>query len=143
MPGIPHPRPLDAIVERFRREFGEPRPRCFFAPGRINLVGAHLDYNGGDVLPMAVDRGLYAAVRLRSDGRLRLCSVDQDLAIDVDGAEVGVRTRAEWGWAGYPIGVWHGFLQRTSRGRVITNRGLGHLGLPFKAVGVVEQEELF
>lgn len=42
-----------------------------------------------------------------------------------------------------PYLIRHGFLQRTSRGRVITNRGLQHLGLPFKAPSVVEQEELF
>lgn len=107
------PRLLDALVERFRAEFGGGRPRCFFAPGRINLVGAHLDYNGGDVLPMAVDRGILAAVQLRNDGRLRLRSLDQELAVDVDGATIGGRTRAEWGWAGYPLGVWHGFQQRT------------------------------
>lgn len=109
----PTERLLDAIVERFRREFGGERPRCFFAPGRINLVGAHLDYNGGDVLPMAVDRGIWAAARLRADGRLRLRSRDQELAVDVDGDTVGGRMRPEWAWAGYPIGVWHGFQQRT------------------------------
>lgn len=103
---------LDAIVRRFRDEFGPPAPRIFFAPGRINLVGAHLDYNGGDVLPMAVDRGLCAAMRVRGDGRLRLRSLDQELAVEIDGDRVGRRTTPEWGWAGYPIGVWHGFQQR-------------------------------
>jgi len=68
------------------------------------------------VLPMAVDRGIYAAVRLRADGRLRLRSLDQELAVDVDAAQVGRRTRPEWGWAGYPLGVWHGFQQRTGSG---------------------------
>ncbi len=104
---------LDAVVGRFRGEFGGALPRCFFAPGRINLVGAHLDYNGGDVLPMAVDRGIYAAAVARADGRLRLRSLDQQLAVDLDVAAVGRRMRSEWGWAAYPIGVWHGFQQRT------------------------------
>jgi galactokinase len=113
MSAVPPDRLLAALKERFRREFGAEPPRLFFAPGRINLVGAHLDYNGGDVLPMAVDRGIYAAGRLRSDGRLRLRSIDQELAVDVDGAQIGRRTRPEWGWAGYPLGVWHGFQQRT------------------------------
>jgi galactokinase len=103
---------LDAIGRRFAAEFGGPAPRRFFAPGRINLVGAHLDYNGGDVLPMAVDRGIYAAARLRSDGRIRLVSLDQDAAVEVDAADVGARTRPEWGWAAYPFGVWHGFRDR-------------------------------
>ncbi len=113
MSAVPPARLLAALTERFHREFGGEQPRVFFAPGRINLVGAHLDYNGGDVLPMAVDRGIYAAVRLRSDGQLRLRSLDQELAVDVDAAQVGRRTRPEWGWAGYPLGVWHGFQQRT------------------------------
>ncbi len=101
---------LDAIAARFRGEFGgDGAVRRFFAPGRINLVGAHLDYSGGDVLPMAVDRGIYLAIQKRDDSRMRLRSLDQQLAVDVDGAQVGSRTRPEWGWAGYPLGVFCGF----------------------------------
>ena len=103
---------LDAIGARFRTEFGGAPFRCFFAPGRINLLGAHLDYHGGDVLPMAVDRGIYLAIRARDDGRIRLRSVDQPQAIDVAAADVGERTRPELAWAGYPLGVWHGFQQQ-------------------------------
>ncbi|MEO6595545.1 MAG: galactokinase family protein, partial [Planctomycetota bacterium] len=113
----PRSRLLDVLDSRFRAEFGPGAFRHFFAPGRINLVGAHLDYNGGDVLPMAVDRGIYAAMRLRADSRLRLRSLDLDLAVDIDGADVQGRARADWVWANYPIGVWHGFHQRTGLGR--------------------------
>lgn len=109
------PKLLHAIRTRFREAWGDPAPRCFFAPGRVNLVGAHLDYNGGDVLPMAVDRGVYVAARLRTDGRIRLCSIDQPLVVEVDGSQVGARTKAEWGWAGYPLGVWHTYGQRTGK----------------------------
>jgi galactokinase len=115
MTGSVRERLLDAISERFRREFAGPPPRRFYAPGRINLVGAHLDYNGGDVLPMAVDRGLYVAVRLRGDGHIRLRSLTVERQVDVDAAAVGTRTLAEWGWGGYPLGVWHGFRTRTGR----------------------------
>lgn len=104
---------LDAIAVRFRSEFGDGPLRRFFAPGRINLVGAHLDYNGGDVLPMAVDRGIYVAIRPRRDGKLRLRSLDLGLAVDVEAAAVGERTRPEFGWAGYPLGVWRGFQGET------------------------------
>ncbi|HEX5052338.1 MAG TPA: galactokinase [Planctomycetota bacterium] len=116
---IPTPRSrlFDALHARFRTDFGAGAFRQFFAPGRINLVGAHLDYNGGDVLPMAVDRGIYAAMRLRADSRLRLRSLDLDLVVDVDGKDVQGRARPEWGWASYPIGVWHGFQQSTGLGR--------------------------
>ena len=103
----------DAVAARFLTEFGGTPPRRFFAPGRINLIGAHLDYNGGDVLPMAVDRGISAAARRNSEGRIRLVSLDQELRVDADAATVPARTRPEWGWAGYPIGVWRGFRERT------------------------------
>ena len=88
---------LDAIGARFRTEFGGAPFRRFFAPGRINLLGAHLDYNGGDVLPMAVDRGIYLAIRARDDGRLRLRSVDPPQAIDIAGADGGERHGDEQG----------------------------------------------
>ena len=101
-----------AITAKFRDRYrGE--PRLFFAPGRINLVGAHLDYNGGDVLPMAVDRGLYAAARLTTDGKIRLCSLDQELTLEVATGSVGNRAQQGQGWGAYPLGVWHCFREKT------------------------------
>lgn len=116
MTASPNSRLLDAIGVRFRADFGAGPVRRFFAPGRINLLGAHLDYNGGDVLPMAVDRGIYVAIRPRTDGRLRLRSLDLGLVVDVAAEAVGDRTRPEFGWAGYPLGVWRGFLAGTGAG---------------------------
>ena len=49
-------------------------PKLFFAPGRVNLMGAHLDYSGGAVLPAAIDRGTLIAVAPRSDGRVHFSS---------------------------------------------------------------------
>lgn len=100
---------LDAIEARFRQDFGQGELRYFFAPGRINLVGAHLDYSGGDVMPMAVDRGISVGMRLRDDGRIRVRSVDQQLDVDVDVVDVGDKARAEWGWGGYPLGIFRSF----------------------------------
>ena len=93
----------DAVAERFTAEFGA-GARLFFAPGRVNLVGAHLDYNGGDVLPMAIDRGVYAALRLRDDGAVRLRSLDVEPPIDVAMGSIA-EFGPEHGWARYPLGV--------------------------------------
>ncbi len=104
---------IEGLRARFQREFGAADPRVFFAPGRINLLGAHLDYSGGDVLPMGIDRGLYCAAKLRSDGQLRLRSLDLDEAVDVHEDDLGRHRTPAHGWAGYPLGVWQGFRQRT------------------------------
>src|SRR5690625_4586354 len=50
--------------------------RFFFAPGRINLIGEHTDYNGGHVFPAAISFGTYALVRQRSDRKLRFYSLN-------------------------------------------------------------------
>jgi len=100
---------IDAIESRSRARIGADGLRYFFAPGRINLVGAHLDYSGGDVMPMAIDRGICAGVRLRDDRRIRLWSADQELAVDVGVDEIGDFTERRWGWAGYPLGIWRRF----------------------------------
>lgn len=106
MSSDPRERLLDAIETRARAELGAGPTRFFFAPGRINLVGAHLDYSGGDVMPMAIDRGICVGVRARDDGRIRLRSLDQEPAVDVHIDEVGDRAELRWGWGNYPLGVW-------------------------------------
>lgn len=96
---------VDRVVDRFRSAFpGEP-PSVFFAPGRVNLVGAHLDYSGGDVLPVTVDLGVYVAIRLREDDVLRISSIDQPEAIESRLADLGDSRRIEHHWGAYPFGV--------------------------------------
>ncbi|MEZ5967435.1 MAG: galactokinase [Planctomycetota bacterium] len=109
--------PAVPLAERVRGEFakrhGGDSARVFFAPGRVNLIGAHLDYSGGDVLPLAVDRGIYVAARLRSDDRVRLCSLDQTLAVEVTLPEIGSHQQPGRGWANYPLGVLHVLAEHT------------------------------
>jgi galactokinase len=105
------------VREAFRRRFGGDDARLFFAPGRVNLIGAHLDYNGGDVLPLAVDRGIYVAARLTGDGRVRLISLDQEPAVEVRVADIGARQDPAHAWASYPLGVLHFFWAETGRAR--------------------------
>lgn len=108
------------MPERVRRCFAEhhrgPTPGVFFAPGRINLIGAHLDYSGGDVMPLAVDLGVYVAARTNADGRLRLRSLDQEVVVDVPVAALGERRDPDHGWASYPLGVLRIFRDETGVG---------------------------
>ena len=67
----------DALIEKFNDLYGNGGDiRLFFAPGRVNLIGEHTDYNGGHVLPCALTLGTITAVRKRSDNIFRLYSMN-------------------------------------------------------------------
>lgn len=68
----------DLVVEAFKHHFGGDPAGVVRAPGRVNLIGEHVDYNGGFVLPMAIERGVWIAVRPRTDGEVHLLSCDFD-----------------------------------------------------------------
>ncbi len=77
--------------------------RFFFASGRVNLLGAHIDYHGGCVLPVAVDRGIVVLARPRDDRRFRLASAQFP---DVVAGELdALPDRIAAGWAAYPVGI--------------------------------------
>lgn len=67
---------IEKIRETFREIFRREAEGIYFAPGRINLIGEHTDYNGGHVLPCAIPSGTYGAIALRNDRRLRLYSLN-------------------------------------------------------------------
>jgi galactokinase len=90
-------------------------PRVFFAPGRVNLMGAHLDYNGGAVMPMALDRGTLVAARLVEGGVVRLAS--QREAGRFEGRIDALPDRATGRWFDYPLGVLRQLAERLPRGR--------------------------
>lgn len=81
---------------------GQP-PRIFFSPGRVNLMGAHLDYNGGPVMPTAIDRGTFIALRPRKDRRLRFASTLEPVGLETDLSVL--RTQRSGRWIDYPLGV--------------------------------------
>ncbi|MEL6712299.1 MAG: galactokinase family protein, partial [Planctomycetota bacterium] len=88
-----------AHVERF----GPGEVRTFFSPGRVNLFGGHLDYNGGPVMPTAIDRGTFVALRRRDDGVVRMVSVFDDEAFE--GALDALPDAPCGRWFDYPLGV--------------------------------------
>jgi galactokinase len=73
------------------------------APGRVNLIGEHTDYNGGLVLPLALPHATYAAVTPREDRRIRVCSRQEDGVWEGHVESVGPGTVT--GWAAYVVGV--------------------------------------
>jgi galactokinase len=78
------------------------------APGRVNLIGEHTDYNEGFVLPFAIDRRTVAAVRVREDRRIRVASTFDPEPVEIDLADLAVEEfprDAVPEWAAYPLGV--------------------------------------
>lgn len=107
---------LAAHRQRFDAEFGRGESvRLFFAPGRVNLMGAHLDYNGGPVMPLAIDRGTFVALRERGDRRIRLRSTLDARGVELD-CERALAPRAG-AWFDYPVGVLRAALATGRAGR--------------------------
>ena len=94
---------LAAHATEFGARFGAGVPRMFFSPGRVNLMGAHLDYNGGPVMPTAIDRGTFIALRRRTDRRLRLASTLEPVGLETDLQDLP--TGRSGRWVDYPVGV--------------------------------------
>ena len=89
---------------RFEERFGAADDlRFFFSPGRVNLMGAHLDYNGGPVMPTAIDRGTFLAIRPRADHSLNLASTLEEP--DLSAPVWDLPPRACQKWFDYPVGV--------------------------------------
>lgn len=95
---------LAAHARDFGARFGPGEGlRVFFSPGRVNLMGAHLDYNGGPVMPAAIDRGTFLAVRPRSDRVACLASTLDGTRLEID-LRAPPRQRSGR-WTDYPVGV--------------------------------------
>jgi galactokinase len=94
---------VERVVAAFRERAGRDPEGVWAAPGRVNLIGEHTDYNDGFVLPAAIDRQVVAAAGRRDGGRLRLWSLQAGPPADLELAGIGPG-RVE-GWAAYPAGV--------------------------------------
>ncbi len=92
------------VAADFEKAYGYAPSRLFFSPGRVNLIGEHIDYNGGYVFPAAISLGITAAVAKRSDNtvRIRSANVKEEVIFK---AEEGLENLAEDGWGNYPKGV--------------------------------------
>ncbi len=93
--------PISAIAAEFRLRFGH-EPLLVRAPGRINLIGEHTDYNDGFVLPAAINKEIFFAVGLNGGDTARLAAFDQADSYEVALADVAPSDHA---WANYLLGV--------------------------------------
>lgn len=94
------------VLEMFQKLYGADGDiRVYFAPGRVNLIGEHTDYNGGHVFPCALTIGTYMAVRKREDRKLRFYSMNfENLGVIEDSLD-NLVAKEDGEWTNYPKGV--------------------------------------
>lgn len=99
------------LEQKFQEVFGAPAEKQFFAPGRVNLIGEHTDYNGGNVFPCAIDKGTYGLVKKRNDRKFRMYSENfADLGVMEFTLDELVNDKKH-DWANYPKGVIKMFVE--------------------------------
>ena len=96
------------LIQKFNEIYGEGGElKTYFAPGRVNLIGEHTDYNGGHVFPCALTIGTFGVFRKRTDRIMRFYSVNFPKAGVLTGSLDELKPRKEAGWSNYPVGmVW-------------------------------------
>ncbi|MFM5904353.1 MAG: galactokinase [Microbacteriaceae bacterium] len=92
-----------SAADLFESKFGYQPTGVWSAPGRVNLIGEHTDYNEGFVLPFAINRRTYAAVAARTDNRVRVATSFASDVIEIEMDSISVDSVD--GWSSYPLGV--------------------------------------
>ena len=101
------------VLDKFKELFGADGDiRVYFAPGRVNLIGEHTDYNGGHVFPCALTIGTYMAARKRDDRKLRFYSMNFDNLGVVESSLDEFTPDPDGLWINYPMGVMWAFEGR-------------------------------
>ncbi len=103
----------EKLTAEFAKIFGDAEGvKVYFAPGRVNLIGEHTDYNGGHVFPCALTVGTYGVARKRTDGRLRFYSMNFEQLGVIESDMKGLKPDESAGWTNYPKGVMWAFEKR-------------------------------
>ena len=96
----------EKLLKKFEEIYGSSEDaKVYFAPGRVNLIGEHTDYNGGHVLPCALSIGTYVVARKREDKKLRFYSLNFEENGISEGSIGDLKYRQSNGWTNYPIGI--------------------------------------
>lgn len=103
----------EQLVKVFKEKFGsEGDIRSYFAPGRVNLIGEHTDYNGGHVFPCALTIGTYAIVRKRKDRNFRFYSTNFESLGVIEASLDNLKYDKALDWTNYPLGVVWAFIEK-------------------------------
>ena len=103
----------EIILKKFEEVFGDTEGvKVFFAPGRVNLIGEHTDYNAGHVFPCALTIGTYAVARKREDKKLRFYSMNFEQLGVIESSIEGLKPEKEADWTNYPKGVMWAFGEK-------------------------------
>lgn len=103
------------MMASYKSTFETEPTHLFFAPGRINLIGEHTDYNGGHVFPAAITFGTYVLTRLRDDDLVRFYSANFSEASVIERRLDDLAFRPEDDWTNYPKAMLHLLNERTGR----------------------------
>lgn len=103
----------EKVLQKFKELYGSAEGvNVYFAPGRVNMIGEHTDYNGGHVFPCALTIGTYMAAKKREDRTLRFYSMNFEGMGVVTSSIDGIKPEEEAGWTNYPKGVMWAFAGR-------------------------------
>jgi len=103
----------EQLIAKFQELYGEGGEiRTYFAPGRVNLIGEHTDYNGGHVFPCALTMGTWAVVRNREDRKLGFFSLNFEKLGIIETSLDELIPSKNAGWTNYPKGVMWAFEKR-------------------------------
>lgn len=99
----------EKLHQEFEKAYQKPATQAYFSPGRVNLIGEHIDYNGGLVMPCAITFGTYLLIAPNNEGVFRFKSLNfnEELTIPVQNSY----QKDGSGWYNYPLGVIHNFVQ--------------------------------
>lgn len=103
---------IDNLKEDFFKRFGKHAAYVFFCPGRVNIIGEHIDYNGGKVMPCAISLGTYLCVAENDDHLFRFECINFPETATLPIADAYTKTGKEW--YNYPLGVIH-YLAQTKK----------------------------
>ena len=103
----------EKVLQKFAEVFGDREDvSVYFAPGRVNLIGEHTDYNGGHVFPCALTIGTYGAARKRNDRKLRFYSMNFEAIGLIETDLDDLKPYKEADWTNYPKGILWAFEEK-------------------------------